>query len=326
MSDQVCVECGCALDQLVRPHVRVVVPLYNSVAHMDKLRSYLERLDEAIPGGVAVTLVTDGLRIDEDEAKLAMVTWNLDVRVICLSRNFGVGPALHAGMSGAQECVVTAFGSDLQEPMELFVEFADLVTSGQAEVALGVRRSREDPFISRNLSNIYWRAHRRFIDSSTPLGGFDVFAVSRRACDAITSMNELNTSFTSQTLWIGFRRVLVPFDRTMRIEGKSNWSFRRKFRLMADSFYGFTSLPITIMTIGGLVASVGFFLLAVATAIAQVSGLIDVPGYATIVVLLASGQGLTFFGLGIVGGYVYRTFENSTGRPKYLLRQNLDSR
>lgn len=325
MSSEVCHQCGQPFAAMLKPHVRVIVPLYNSSSHLPKLRDFLEELGNRIPGGIAVTLVVDGLRHDEEAAQHALETWPIDVRVICLSRNFGVGPALHAGMTVSSECVVTALGSDLQEPVELFVEFAELISSGVAEVALGVRRSRADPLVARTMSNVYWRAHRRFIDSSTPLGGFDVFAVSRRACQSIVGMDELNTSFTSQTLWIGYKRVMVPFDRRMRIEGKSNWSFRAKFRLMADSFYGFTSLPITIMTIAGLAASLFFLLLAIGTAIAQVFGLIEVPGYATIVVLLASGQCLTFFGLGIVGGYVYRTFENSTNRPKFIIRHDSES-
>ena len=316
-------KCGVCEEELdgTAAHFRMLVPLYHSENHLPEVMRYLNSLHMEIPGGITVDFIVDG-RV-EDEIALQNEIENLEpsATVIILSRNFGVGPALHAGIASRETCIVSAVGSDLQEPQHLYSEFNEAISSAEYDIALGQRRSREDPFLPRILAGIYWRLNRSLVNANAPLGGFDVFAMSKAAAASFVKLDELNTNFTSQLLWIGYRVKWIKFDRTARISGKSSWTLRRKFKLFADSLYGYTGKPIALMTWTGFLSSALLLMLAVSTVVGKILGFIDLPGYTTLVLLFALGQSLTLMCIGIVGGYLYRTFENSTNRPNYVIRK-----
>jgi hypothetical protein len=230
-----------------------------------------------------------------------------------------VGPAIHAALSESGYCYSTAFGSDLQEPIELFRNFFEILASGKSQLALGYRTKRDDPFLSKNFARFYWWINRKFIHINSPSGGFDVFAMTSNVRSQFVKLSELNTNFTSQLLWVGFDPKWVGFERKSRQQGKSTWSHRRKFKLFADSLYGYTSKPITWITLIGFFASIAFFFIGALTLIGKVLDLISVPGYVMTVLLISVGQSLVLFSIGLIGGYIVRTFENSTGRPNFII-------
>ena len=292
---------------------------------MQSLRDFLCTLNTSIPGGIRITLVADGLEEDAKEIESACASWPLPVEGLVLSRNFGVGPALHAGLEGASECVVSALGSDLQEPQEVFVEFCRILFQGEADIALGVRRTRQDPLLPKLGALLFWRLNKALVDPESPPRGFDVFAVNREARGALMALPELNTSFTSQMLWIGFRRAWVPFDRHERTRGHSTWTLRRKAKLFSDALFGFTSIPATAIVMLGLAACSLLIGIGAVTLMGELLGLINVPGYTTILLVTAFGHSLTITLIGLVGGYAYRAFSNSTRRPHYIIRTRMSN-
>jgi vacuolar-type H+-ATPase subunit I/STV1 len=212
-------------------------------------------------------------------------------------------------------------GSDLQEPVDLYIDFFKRLEAGDCDVLLGERLSRDDPFSMRFFSAIYWWINRKFINSETPKGGFDGVGLSAKASKTLIEMPELNTSFTSQLQWIGYKQIFVPFHRMRRQSGKSSWTYKRKVKLFADSVYGFTGAPIAFLTIFGIVITMLMLLVLATTLFASAMGWMEVPGYATIVILSALGHSVTIMGLGILGGYIHRSFENTKGRPRFVIEK-----
>lgn len=315
-----CAICGRPLGS--RPHLSIVVPMFKSESHIPEVVEYIGRLNRAVPGGVTVTFVIDGSPERERFLLPALIDLlEFPSQVIRLSRNFGVGPALHAALSRCGGCASVVFGSDLQEPEELFVHFGQRILLNGVDVALGQRASRDDPFSMKMFANFYWWINRKFLANDTPKGGFDVFGVSQRARDALVSLPELNTNITSQLQWIGFDREYVPFHRRARLSGKSTWSMKRKVKLFADSIYGFTGAPIALITLIGILSATIFGILSLLTVIGALMNLIDVPGYATLLLVSAFGHSVTVLTCGVIGGYVYRTFENSKARPRYVIAE-----
>lgn len=313
-----CTVCGNLLTG--QPHLTALVPIFKSEDHIEALFDYFAQLDQLVSGGIEVVCVVDGSpdeseRLIRDRAK----TSTFKVTLLVLSRNFGVGPALHAGLAASTTCGTVVFGSDLQEPVELFEKFSNLIFTGNADVCLGHRISRDDPLSMRFFSAIYWWINRKFLDNDTPKGGFDVFGISMRAKEALLSLPELNTNFTSQLQWIGFTRVYISFDRRARLSGKSSWTFKKKFKLFADSIFGFSSAPVSLIFGVGLSLSIGASAIGFVTLLGALLGRIDVPGYATLIILTAFGQGATLSSIGILGGYLSRTFDNSKRRPRYIV-------
>ena len=314
--------CVCRRSLKNARHLAVVVPLYKSELHLPRLFDFIESINDQFPGGVITTFVIDGSPENEcQQIEQMMPSFKFPSQIIRLSRNFGVGPALHAALEKSSGCATVVFGSDLQEPVDLFLTFGRKIIIEGHDVILGHRIARDDPFMVKVFANFYWWVNRRFLDNDTPNGGFDVFGISKKAREALVILPELNTNITSQLQWIGFDRQYVPFHRLARQVGKSSWTMKRKVKLFADSIYGFSGTPITLVFVLGLLLTVAFGVISTLTVIGTVMGWIETPGYATLVLLSAIGHSLTITVCGVVGGYVYRTFENSKGRPRYIISE-----
>lgn len=306
-------------------HLEYMVPLYKSASHIEHLFTRISLLSKSIPINSKVTLILDG---EDRDIELAIhenaQILSLDVDIIVLSRNFGVGPALMSGMNASESCMTLCFGSDLQEPQELFEQFVEILSKNRCDIVLGSRVSRDDPFVTRVGAKLYWWAVRRFINEESPTGGFDVFGINYVARKALCSLPELNTNITSQISWIGFRKQFIEFHRLARIDGKSSWTFMRKVRLFWDSLYGFTNLPVSVVTITGLVGTFIFLCLSVATIIGAIGGWLKVPGYATLLIVSALGNSILLLSIGVIGNYLSRAFDNSKGRPPYIVARKFE--
>jgi len=320
-----CSICNLSFDNLTGPHFEVIIPLYFSENHLPQVSEYVTRLNECIPGGIALTFVVDGRKEDYLNALEVHKTLKMRIKTIKLSRNFGVGPALHAALADSSYCMSAALGSDLQEPIELFIDFFNVLSNGDSDLVLGYRTKRSDPYISKKFAQFYWWVNRKFIYPSSPPNGFDVFAMSKIVRTEFSKLRELNTNFTSQLLWIGFDPIWIGFARSPREIGKSTWSHRKKFKLFADSLYGYTSKPISLITNLGLFSSISFLFLAFLTLLGKLTNQIDVPGYVMTILLISIGQSILLFSIGVIGGYVSRTFENGTDRPHYIISKRIEN-
>jgi len=303
-----CPVCGKPVDGI--PHIGLLVPMFRSWDHVEELINYVNWLNDEIVGGVSLTCVIDGCDQSElalrDHSKLA----NVGIRLVVLSKNFGVGPALRAGMSVQEDCFTIAFGSDLQEPRELFVDFANELMDGSIDFILGQRSSREDPFLSSLFSKIYWAVNRWLMFPDSPKGGFDVYGCNRTARHELVKLEEHRTNVTSQILWLGFRKRYVMFDRQSRISGKSTWSFRKKLGLFIDSLYSFYPKLLAHALLLFVAADVLGFLLIDERTSTHSFWWIFLGAQSIIFVL-------------ILGGYISRIYEQGKNRPTYVIRESV---
>jgi hypothetical protein len=205
----------------------------------------------------------------------------------------------------------------------LFDKFFRAISTGECEIALGHRILRKDPLSTRLPASIYWWINRKWIHPESPKGGLDVFAMSSIARKEFCLLKELNTNFTSQLLWIGFTTKWVDFVRIQRIEGKSTWTWKRKIKLFADSIYGYSTKPMSFLFWLGAGSLSVFSLISFLTLVGKISGAIQIPGYTMIILVILWGQSVLLFFLGIIGGYIVRTFENSTSRPNYVIERTI---
>lgn len=286
--------------------VGLIVPLYKSWTHVTAIIDYVNYLCSQISGSVTATFVVDGCDKSEHELRENIQKFRCPVRLIVLSKNFGVGPALRAAMSRQTEDYSIAFGSDLQEPRELFIQFADELLKGDLEFVFGQRVNRDDPFITRLFSQFYWFLNRKLIFKDCPSGGFDVYGCNSVAREALVNLSEHRTNITSQMLWLGFRRKFLAFDRVSRFDGKSTWSFRKKIGLFIDSFVGFSvvflRVGITQLTLAPVVFALG-------TKFENIDAVLTT---------LALIQWL--FGGILVAPYLVRFFDESRNRPTFVIR------
>ena len=299
-----------------QPECALIVPVYRNEENIDALVARLDALNRAVPGGIEAVCVVDGSP-DASYSKLvaSLPSAAFRSRVLLLSRNFGSFAAIRAGFGAVDAAYYAVMAADLQEPAELVVSFFASLRAEPVDIVLATRATREDRLLDRVAARAFWGIYGRFVQRELPPGGVDVFACNRQFRDQLLTLAEANSSLVGQLIWLGFRRKLVPYRREARTVGKSAWTFRRKLNYLMDSAFAFSDLPIRLFIFSGalgLLAAIGFGL-AVLTA--RLAGYVDVPGYTATVITILFFSGLNLFGLGIIGSYVWRAYENTKSRP-----------
>lgn len=298
----------------------LVIPVYKNEASLPELLEQLEALAPTLTVPLEVVFVVDGSP-DGSYAWLAaaLPKSKFASQLLLHSRNFGSFAAIRSGLEAGRGDRFAVMAADLQEPPALIRAFDAALAAGTADVAVGRRESRADPLPTRLLSATFWGFYRRVVMPQIPPGGVDLFACTRACRDELLRLAELNSSLVGLLFWVGFRRVEVPYERLARKHGKSAWSFARKLRYLMDSVYAFSDLPVRLLTWFGALATGLAVVLGLVVLAARLTGGIDVPGYTAIVLLIMFFGGLNVLSLGLIGGYVWRTFENSKGRPTAIV-------
>ncbi len=293
----------------------LVVPVYLNEENIPDLLDAVEAMSQRVAGLEAV-FVVDG----SPDRSFELLQASLHSRpfpsvLISHSANFGSFAAIRTGMAAARGEYLGVMAADLQEPPELVEQSFAALRAGDVDIIFGTRIGRSDPPLTRLLSHLYWSAYRRFVVRDIPKGGVDVFACTRQVSDAVLSLQETNTSLISQLFWVGFRRGFMPYERRERQKGQSSWSLRRRFRYMADSFFAFSDLPILLLVWFGVVGLVFSVILGSITLVARLLGYIDEPGFATLIVSMLFLFSVLVASQGVLGMYLWRTFENGRGKP-----------
>jgi hypothetical protein len=205
--------------------------------------------------------------------------------------------------------------ADLQEPVSLVEDIFSQLSTGDFDVAVGVRSGRNDPAVSSAASRAFWGFYRRYVQKDLPAGGVDMFGCTRQVVTELLRLEESNTSLVGLLYWLGFRRAEVPYERQERQEGTSGWTLKKKLRYMSDSIFSFTDLPITVLMTAGFLGVVASVVAGIGVFVAWASGHVHVAGYTPLMLMLFLLCSSILLALGIVGSFVWRTYENSKGRP-----------
>ncbi len=299
----------------------LVVPVYRNEAFLPDLLRAIEGIAATVAGSMETVFVIDGSPDGSEEWLLRhLAAWPVPSQLVALSRNFGSFTAIRVGLAQARGECMAVMAADLQEPPELVTEFFRVLGEGRHDVAVGTRASRADPLAGKMASGLFWRLYRSLVQPEMPAAGVDMFAVTRKARDALLQLEESHSSLVAQLLWIGFGRAEVPYNRRPRSQGESGWTLRRKLRYLFDSIFSFTDIPITLLTLIGFAGTFAFLALGAVLLVLRLSGAIAVEGYTAIMVAILFSASLILLGLGIVGNYVWRTYENTKQRPLGIIR------
>lgn len=294
----------------------IIIPVYKNQASIPRLIEALKFMDDELNGLMEVVFVVDGspdqsYTILRDEIEKL----NFPAQLLAHSRNFGSFPAIRSGLEAARGEYFGVMAADLQEPPELLITFFKALHENECDVAIGTRISRNDPFISRLSSGLFWGLYRRLVVPDMPKGGVDVFGCNRQFRDKLLELEESRSSLIGLIFWLGFRRKLVGYERQLRQEGSSAWTFSRKLDYMMDSIFAFIDYPIRLLIRIGSIGSILAIFFGIVILIARLAGAIEVPGYTALMIAILNLSALNLFGLGMVGTYAWRGYENSKQRP-----------
>ena len=237
--------------------------------------------------------------------------------VIKHTRNFGSIPALKSGFCYLSGDCFTLLAADLQDPPELILQMADKWLDG-AKYVICRRRERDDPFWSKVFALIYYKLLKVIVAKDFPPGGFDLELMDQQFLPLLRdSGKNINPSLLA--FWLGFKPEIIDYKRRKRTFGKSRWTFAKKVNLLLDSLLGFSITPIRFISVIGIITSLSSFAYGVFIVINAILGRMDVRGFATLVSILVFLLGLIFVMLGVIGEYLWRTFDQVNKRPESVI-------
>ncbi len=294
-----------------------LLPLYKDI--QEKLYSHEEYEWE-------IVMVNDGSKDDSYPLMQKLSSEDSRLRTISLSRNFGSHAAILCGLSKCTGDCAVVKAADLQEPTEMIIEMVERWKKG-FNVVLAVRKEREESKSQTLFANLYYTMVRKMMLESMPKNGFDVYLVDRKVINVLVALDETNSALTGQILWGGFKTDKVYYTRVAREIGKSRWTLKKKVKLVSDTLFSFSVLPIKMVSVIGFCSFVGSIIWAILEIIFKLKGLIEVSGWTTLFIFNLFSFGVIMLTLGILGEYIWRTFDASRNRPPYIVEEdNWDSK
>lgn len=299
----------------------IVIPFYNESGNIPELFRRIDEVMSRHAPDYEVVGVDDGSRDDTFLLLLAERDKNPHLKLLRLSRNFGKEIALSAGLQHASGVAVVTMDADLQHPPELIPEFLAHWREGYKMVyATRISAKRETWLHTLFAKTFYWLfAHISHLD--LPKGAGDFRLLDRRVVDALNAMPERTRFMKGLFAWVGFRQMGVPFVPPERFSGRSGFSFRRLWRFAIDGVAAFSTVPLRVWSLLGLIISALSLAYGAFLVIRTLAFGIDVPGYASLMVSTLFIGGIQLISLGVIGEYLGRVFEEVKRRPLYLVSE-----
>lgn len=301
--------------------VSIIVPIYYNELNIPQLYEQMkEKILSRTDFEAEIVCVDDGSKDGSYKALLELREKDNRFKVVKLSRNFGSHTAILAGFAHATGDCMTMVAADLQEPLEIIIEMYEKWKQGK-KVVIAVRKDREDGFFQKLFSNTYYSLMQKYALKDMPSGGFDCFFIDKKVRDVLVSMNEKNSSIVGQVLWAGFEMDKIYYVRKKREIGESKWTLSKKIKLFIDSFMAFSYVPIRFISTLGIFISIVGFILAVFLIVNKFMFNVPVQGWTTMMITLLMLSGIQMLTLGVIGEYLWRNFDESRGRPTYIVEE-----
>lgn len=300
--------------------VTILIPAYNEEEVLPMLYERLIKLMDSLPQyNFELLFVNDGSRDKTLEIIQEMRKVDSRVCYVNLSRNYGKEVAMIAGFDYVNGDCMINIDADLQDPPELIPEMLKYWEEGYDDVYAKRKSRKGESFLKKLTSWGYYRVLQSMtnIEIQTDTGDFRL--LDRRCVEAIRMMRESQRYTKGLYSWIGYKKKEILYDRDARAAGKTKWNYRKLANLSIDGITSFTTSPLRwAALIGILVSLCGFIYMIIIIAKTIISG-IDVPGYASMMVVTLFLGGLQLIFLGIIGEYLGRAFYESKGRPLYFI-------
>ena len=301
--------------------ISIVIPVYYNQDNLVPLYEDLkEKIIDVIDYEYEIVMVNDGSQDNSYKVMKQLAAEDKHIKVVSLSRNFGSHAAILCGLEKCTGDCAIIKAADLQEPSELVLEMVDSWKNGN-NVVLAVRQDREESKSQTTFANLYYWLVRKAALPTMPKGGFDVYLIDRKVINVLLALDEKNSALTGQLLWSGFKTGTVYYTRLAREIGTSRWTLKKKIRLVMDTLFSFSTLPITLVTSVGVISFFGATIWAIIVLICKLMGAIKVQGWTAMFIFNLFSFGVIMLTLGVLGEYLWRAFDASRNRPPYIVEE-----
>ena len=298
--------------------ISVVLPCYNEEKVLSLTYTELSAQMEKITDDYEMIFIDDGSRDNTCALMKQFAEGDSHVKYISFSRNFGKESAMLAGLRYSSGDFTVIMDSDLQHPPELIGQMLEFGRQGYDQV-IAQRDRTGDKKLGSFFARTYYRLVDRLTDVKLTDGIGDFRMLSRKALDALLTMNEYNRFSKGIFSWIGFKEKIISYQNRSRAAGESKWSFRSLVRYGVDGVLSFNNKPLRFCIFIGTFAIIISLIYVLFLFFGIIFKGIDLPGYFTTIFTICFFGGVQLISLGIVGEYVGRIYYEVKQRPHYLI-------
>lgn len=299
--------------------ISIIIPSYNEEGNVENTARVVSDILSKNDIDFELVFVNDGSK-DKTWEKLSQLAQN-DSRIVAVnfSRNFGKESAIFAGLEVAAGDACVLMDCDLQHPPETIVEMYKIWKNNDVDVVEGRKadRGKENP-IYKGMSLFFYKLINK-------ASGLDMEAASdfklldRKVVDALNRMPERLTFFRAMSTWVGFKTERVYFEVAERTEGESKWSVKSLIKYAVNNITSFTSAPLQIVTVCGIITFIVSIILGINTLYNKFAGISE-AGFSTVIILQLLTSSVIMFSLGVIGFYLSKIYEEIKSRPRYIIR------
>lgn len=295
----------------------IVLPAYNEEKNISYTTKVLSGLLEENGIPYELVFISDGSKDNTYQEIEKAAAANPHVKGACFSRNFGKEAAIFAGLELAGGDAVIVMDCDLQHPPAVIPQMWKLWQEG-AEVVEGIKSSRGKESLAHKLSaGLFYKIMSKLIRMDMNASS-DFKLLDRKVVNVLLELPERNTFFRALTFWAGFRTESIQYEVQERQYGESKWSFFSLMKYAIANATSFSTLPLQLVTVMGVISILFSVILAVQTLVKYLMGT-AVEGFTTVILLILIVGGFIMLSLGIIGHYIARIYEEVKGRPKYII-------
>lgn len=300
----------------------VIVPMYNEQEVIAKTHERLAQVLSGLGMAYEILYVDDGSRDSTMAIMRKIAQGDSHVRILSFARNRGHQIAVTAGLDACAGDAVVIIDADLQDPPELIPQMVKLWQEGY-DVVYGKRSARKgETFLKKLTASAYYRLVSALSGFPIPKDSGDFRLVSRRVVEAMRAMPEHSRYLRGMYAWVGFRQRPLEFVRDERLAGETKYTLRKMLKLAADGIFSFSARPMTLIGVVGSVMLCAGLLYLIILLIVALCGVTGLQWQAVIAVVLSVG-GMILLGMGILGAYIARIFEDVKGRPLYFIAERI---
>ena len=300
--------------------ISVVIPVYNEESNIETFLKRLIITLKKINEDYEIIFVLDPSTDDTEKIILESAKENKKIKLITLSRKFGQPAATMAGILNisGNKCVI--IDCDLQDPPELIYEMNMKINEGY-DVVLGRRRSRKgETLVKKVITSIGYKFIEKITDIRIPKNTGDFRIVSKRMLDSLKNFKEPNAFLRGLVAYIGFKQTFIDYDRDERLSGKSKYNkYLGSIQIAFNGIFGFSSKPLFLMSIVGFVFALLSFSIGIYYLFIKLVDPTITPGLSSTVLFISFFSGLNLIGLGLLGEYVGRIYDEVKNRPNFII-------
>lgn len=304
----------------------LVVPCYNEEANVKRFFDEVNKAFENKVEDYEFVFVNDGSKDKTypELKKLYEENKASAIQVLSFSRNFGKEAAIYAGLSNAKGDMVCIIDADLQQRPEVVLEMLSEMENDEGlDCVAAYQENRKESKTLSGLKSGFYKLINKITDVDFVNGASDFRLLKRTMVDAILEMTEYHRFSKGIFSWVGFNTKYIPYTVEERQFGETKWSYGKLFKYAFDGIISFSTFPLKLATGVGLATAFASIVYLIIVVLQKLIMGIDVPGYATIVVLVLFLGGMQLFCLGILGEYLSKIYVQVKNRPIYVLKEHL---